>query len=68
MVRRLIIAKSAADFTSHAGLGLIGMAISQQTDLAKDATAAAAARSDVHTAGQDPHELHCSAVFGQERL
>ena len=41
MVRRLIIAKSEADFTSHAGLGLIGMAISQHTDLAKDATAAA---------------------------
>lgn len=46
MVRRLIIAKSEADFTSHAGLGLIGMAISQHTDLAKDATAAAPARSD----------------------
>jgi len=55
MVRRLIIAKSAADFTSYAGLGLIGMAISQQTDLAKDATAAAAARRRPKRASAEWH-------------
>jgi hypothetical protein len=46
MVRRLIIAKSQADFTSHAGLGLIGMAINKYTDLAAEAAAVAPARSD----------------------
>jgi hypothetical protein len=46
MVRRLIIAESRADFTSHAGLGLIGMAINKYTDLAREAAAAAPARRD----------------------
>ncbi len=46
MVRRLIIANSQADFTSHAGLGLIGMAIRQRTDLAADAAAVSPVRSD----------------------
>jgi hypothetical protein len=46
MVRRLIIAKSTADFTSHAGLGLIGMAIRQRTDLAAEAAAVSPVRRD----------------------
>lgn len=45
-MRRLIIAKSTADFTSHAGLGLIGIAIRQRTDLAADAGAVAPVRRD----------------------
>ena len=38
-MRRLIISKSTADFTSHAGLGLSGMAIRQRTNLAAEAAA-----------------------------
>jgi hypothetical protein len=45
-VRRLIISKSTADFTSHAGLGLIGLALRQHTNLFAQAAAAAPARSD----------------------
>jgi hypothetical protein len=45
-MRRLIITQSEADFTSHAGLGLIGMALDQHTDLAADALAVSALRSD----------------------
>ena len=45
-MRRLIISKSTADFTSHAGLGLVGMAIRQRTNLAAEAAAVSAVRSD----------------------
>ena len=45
-MRRLIISTSTADFTSHAGLGLIGMAIRQRTNLAAEAAAVSAVRSD----------------------
>ncbi|WP_295448423.1 transposase [uncultured Thiodictyon sp.] len=45
-MRRLIISKSTADFTSHAGLGLVGMAIRDRTNLATDAAAVSALRSD----------------------
>jgi hypothetical protein len=40
-VRRFIITQSEADLTSHAGLGLIGAALNECTDLAADAKAAA---------------------------
>ena len=46
MLRQFIIAESEADFTSHAGLGLIGMALERYTALATDATAVAPLRSD----------------------
>lgn len=46
MLRRLIIAESEADFTSHAGLGLIGMALERYTDLVADAAAVAPLRCD----------------------
>jgi hypothetical protein len=45
-LRRFIIAESEADFTSHAGLGLIGQALERYTDLAQDAAAVAPLRSD----------------------
>ncbi len=45
-MRRFIIEQSEADLISHAGLGLIGMALNEQTDLAAHAKAAAPARSD----------------------
>jgi len=45
-LRRFIIAESEADFTSHAGLGLIGMALDRYTDLAQDAAAVSPLRSD----------------------
>lgn len=45
-MRRFIIAESEADFTSHAGLGLIGQALERYTDLADDAAAVAPLRSD----------------------
>jgi len=38
-MRRFIITESEADLTSHAGLGLIGMALNERTDLAADAYA-----------------------------
>ncbi len=45
-MRRFLIAESEADFTSHAGLGLIGMALEKYTDLARDAAALSPLRSD----------------------
>ena len=45
-VQRLVISESQADFTSQAGLGLVGMAIRQRTSLAADAAAVAAVRSN----------------------
>jgi hypothetical protein len=45
-VQRLVISESQADFTSQAGLGLVGMAIRQRTSLAADAAGVAAVRSD----------------------
>jgi hypothetical protein len=36
---RFIITESEADLTSHAGLGLIGMALIERTNLAADASA-----------------------------
>ena len=46
MVRRLIISNSQADFTSYAGLGLVGMALERCTNLAVEAKAVAAVRTD----------------------
>jgi len=46
-LRRFVIAQSAADFTSHAALGLIGLALERHTDLAVDAAAFAPLRRDV---------------------
>ncbi|MFN2108066.1 MAG: IS1380 family transposase [Anaerolineae bacterium] len=45
-MRRFIITKSEADLTSHAGLGLIGMALNERTDLAIGAEAVSPLRSD----------------------
>ena len=45
-MRRFIITESAADLTSHAGLGLIGMALNERTNLAADAAGVAPLRSD----------------------
>jgi hypothetical protein len=45
-MRQFIIAESAADFTSHAGLGLIGLALERYTDLTTDAAAVAPLRCD----------------------
>jgi hypothetical protein len=45
-VRRFIITESETDLTSHAGLGLIGMALNERTNLAADAEAVSALRSD----------------------
>ena len=45
-MRRLIIWESEADLTSHAGLGLIGMALNERTGLAADAEVVSALRSD----------------------
>jgi hypothetical protein len=45
-VRRFIISESDADFTSHAGLGLIGQMLDRYTDLADDAAGVAPLRSD----------------------
>ncbi|WP_296897058.1 hypothetical protein, partial [Thiohalocapsa sp.] len=45
-MRRFVIAESEADFTSHAGLGLIGQALERHTDLAQAAAAVAPLRSD----------------------
>jgi len=46
MLRQFIIAESEADFTSHAGLGLIGMALERYTEVATDAAAVAPLRCD----------------------
>jgi hypothetical protein len=45
-LRRFIITESEADLTSHAGLGLIGMALNERTNLAMDAAAVSPLRSD----------------------
>lgn len=45
-MRRLIISNSQADFTSHAGLGLVGMALERWTNLAAEAAALAPVRKD----------------------
>jgi len=45
-VQRFIIEQSEADLSSHAGLGLIGMALNERTDLREQAKTAAPARSD----------------------
>lgn len=45
-MRRFIIAESETDLTSYAGLGLIGMALNQCTNLAADAAAVSPLRSD----------------------
>ena len=45
-MRQLLIANTEADFTSHAGLGLIGMALDRQTELAAGAAAVSTLRSD----------------------
>jgi hypothetical protein len=45
---RFLIAESAADCTSHAGLGIIGMALERYTNLASD-VAAEPLRSDANT-------------------
>jgi hypothetical protein len=45
-VRQFIIEQSEADLTSHAGLGLIGRALNEQTDLGAQAKSSAPARCD----------------------
>jgi hypothetical protein len=45
-MRQFVIEQSAADLTSHAGLGLIGRALHHQTDLADAATAVSDVRPD----------------------
>lgn len=45
-MRRFIIEQSEADLISHAGLGLIGMALNERTELTAEAKAAAPARVD----------------------
>ncbi len=45
-LQRFIITESEVDLTSHAGLGLIGGALNERTNLATDAEAIAPLRSD----------------------
>ena len=45
-LRRFIISESEADLTPHAGLGLIGMALNERTNLASDTEAVSPLRSD----------------------
>ena len=45
-MRRFIITESEADLTSHAGLGLIGLALNERTNLAADAVSVSPLRSD----------------------
>ena len=45
-MQRLIISQSEADLTSHAGLGLIGRALNECTNLAADAKAISLPRGD----------------------
>ncbi len=45
-MRQFIIEQSEADLTSHAGLGLIGRALNEQTDLGAQAKSSAPARCD----------------------
>jgi hypothetical protein len=49
-LRHSIITESEADLTSQAGLGLIGMALYERTDLTADAQAVSPLRSDVEIA------------------
>jgi hypothetical protein len=44
--RERAVGEHAADLTSHAGLGLIGMALNKRTDLAIGAEAVSPLRSD----------------------
>ena len=50
-MQRFIITQSEADLTSHAGLGLIGMALNERTDLMAEAAAVAPQRSDAVSHG-----------------
>ena len=45
-MRRFIITETEVDLTSHAGLGLIGMALSERTNLAAETEAVSPLRSD----------------------
>jgi hypothetical protein len=45
-LRRFVITESEADLTSHAGLGLIGLALNERTNLAADAEAVSPLRRD----------------------
>ena len=45
-MQRFIITESEADLTAHAGLGLIGMALNERTNLAAEAAAVSPLRSD----------------------
>ena len=45
-MRRFIITESEADLTSHAGLGLIGVALNERTNVLADAEAVSPLRSD----------------------
>jgi hypothetical protein len=45
-MRQFVIEQSAADLTSHAGLGLIGRALHHHTDLADAASAVSDVRPD----------------------
>ncbi len=45
-LRRFIITESEADLTSHAGLGLIGVALNKLTDLAADTKEVSPLRCD----------------------
>ena len=58
-MRRLIISNSQADFTSHAGLGLVGMALERCTNLAVEAKAVAAVRTDAM-----PHQTMLASYVG----
>lgn len=47
----MLIEQSEADLISHAGLGLVGLALNERTDLVVEAKAAAPARSDAMAHG-----------------
>jgi len=67
-LRRFIITESEADLTSHPGLGLIGMALSERTNLAADATAVSPLGRD---AMSHANILSCYVALlslGEERL
>ena len=65
-LRRFIITESEADLTSHAGLGLIGMALNERTDLAIGCRGGIAIAQRRHAPRDDPLELYRAAVSGQE--
>jgi hypothetical protein len=50
-LRRFIIAESDADLISHAGLGLIGLALNERANLGADAKAVSPLRSDAMANG-----------------